>query len=213
MAGEDGESPDKDAGDGATAETGGAPGGVAAGTADDTLGKLMMRDEKGSDPGRSDAPDAPPQPVDPTGGALLEGLPFAKALGIRLLSAGEGAAVLSIPYAPEIVGDPETGVIHGGAVTTLLDTCAGVAAMASPTQPGSVATLDLRIDYLRPATPGRYVVAEARCAHETRSVTFVHAIAHDGDAAAPVAMAIGAFMVEGRRRPPRRIGGPRRDET
>ena len=89
-----------------------------------------------------------------------------------------------------LVGDPETGVIHGGVVTALLDTCAGVACINSPTKPQSVATLDLRIDYMRPATPRQTLLAHAVCHRETKLITFVRAIAFHEDPAQPVASAI-----------------------
>lgn len=134
-------------------------------------------------------------------GAPLSGLPFAAALGIRVIRAEAGQALLSIPYDEVLIGDPATGVLHGGVVTSLLDTCGGVAVMQSPTRPSSVATLDLRIDYMRPATPREAIYAHAACFRETRLITFVRASAFHRDPSEPVATAVGAFMVESRRFP------------
>jgi uncharacterized protein (TIGR00369 family) len=121
--------------------------------------------------------------------------PQARALGVEVVSV-DPDIVLKIPYREDLVGDPETGVIAGGVVTTLLDHTCARAVDKALTEPTSIATLDLRIDYMRPARPGMAIFATARCYKTTRSVAFVRAVAYDEDPSDPVAAAQAAFMLD-----------------
>ena len=127
--------------------------------------------------------------------AFIDAIPHSRALGMKLTEIGEGTAEIVMDYDTRFVGDPDTGVIHGGAVSALMDTCCGAASMSHPSSPGATATIDLRIDYMRPATPGQQIRAQAECYHITRSVAFVRARAIDDDDTRPVATATGTFTV------------------
>ena len=127
--------------------------------------------------------------------AFVNALPFAKALNMRLDEIGAGRAVISMPWDARFVGDPATGVIHGGAVSALMDTCGGAAVMSLPGG-AATATIDLRIDYMRAATPGQRITGRAECFHTTRNVAFVRATAHDEETGTPVATATGAFTFD-----------------
>lgn len=131
---------------------------------------------------------------DRTNRAFVNSLAHCRALGIDVESVGDGAATMRMPWSPELVGDPRTSVIHGGAVSALLDTCGGAAVLSHPKNNAPTATIDLRIDYMRSASPGQSVRARAEVYHTTKSVAFVRAQAWDDDEQ-PVASATGTFTL------------------
>lgn len=129
-------------------------------------------------------------------GVLMTSLPHSQQLGMRVHFSGASRAVLSVPWDARLVGDPSTGVMHGGVITGLLDTACGAAVMAAPERLRSIATLDLRIDYMRPASKGATVYCEATCYRMTRSIGFTRAIAFHESQDKPVATAAGAFILD-----------------
>jgi len=128
---------------------------------------------------------------------MVASVPQAHALGFTLVSVGPARGAIRVPWREDLVGEAE--VIAGGVVTSLIDHCCGLAAVAafSDTVEPSVgtATLDLRIDYMRPASPRADVTAQAHCYKLTRTIAFVRATAFDVDPEDPVATAQGAFIV------------------
>lgn len=122
--------------------------------------------------------------------------PHNRALGLRFLSSDRGRLTVVLPYDAKLVGNPLTRVIHGGAITALMDATCGAAVFLSLGEPVPVATLDLRIDYLKPAKPDLEVHATAECFKMTQNVAFVRCEAyHPGTERDLVAVANGTFMI------------------
>ncbi len=125
-------------------------------------------------------------------------VPHNHALGIRVVSVTPSESLFELPYDEKLVGNPDTGVLHGGVITALLDGVSGCAVFAARTERNDmtpIATLDLRIDYLRPAEVGKTVRAKATCYKTTRNVAFTRAVAYHDDPEDPIAHSVGTFML------------------
>jgi uncharacterized protein (TIGR00369 family) len=122
-------------------------------------------------------------------------VPHNKALGMKILDMKPREALFELPYDQKLIGNPDTGVIHGGAITALLDGASGAAVFAALVDFVPIATLDLRIDYLRPAEAGRAVLAKATCYKLAKNVAFTRAVAYHDDPDDPIAHSVGTFML------------------
>ncbi len=129
---------------------------------------------------------------------------FTKALGAEMISIAGGKAAMRLPWSPHIVGNPDTGVVHGGVVTALLDHACGMAvgsglgvmildpALRAST---SYATLDLRIDYMKAAAPGVDITVVGECVKITRQIVFARGRAYQGSEDDLIAAAVGTFIM------------------
>jgi uncharacterized protein (TIGR00369 family) len=126
---------------------------------------------------------------------FMDYVPHNRALGIEVIELVAAGATMRLPYDPRLIGDPESGALHGGALSALMDAACGAAVFMALPSPLPIATLDLRIDYLRRSAPGAAIVAEARCYKVTRSVAFVRGIAYHEDREAPIAAGTASFML------------------
>ncbi|MDA1097491.1 MAG: PaaI family thioesterase [Proteobacteria bacterium] len=126
---------------------------------------------------------------------MINGIPHMAAVGLELVSIDENGMVGMVPHRPEFVGDPDTGVVHGGIVTVLLDSLSGMCIVPTLNEVMVVATLDLRIDYLKPAAPRQDIFARAHCYKTTRNIAFTRGIAYQRDIDDPIAHATGSFML------------------
>jgi uncharacterized protein (TIGR00369 family) len=115
--------------------------------------------------------------------------------GLRLDRAARGEAWTRLPCRPVFVGDTVRGVLHGGVITAVLDECCGMAVQFALDDARMIATLDLRIDYQKPATAGLDVRAHAVCTRAARSIAFVQAMAYQESEDDPVATATACFMI------------------
>ena len=115
-------------------------------------------------------------------------------LGIAYRAHGPDWVELTLPWAADLVGDPESGVLASGPIITLMDMATSFSVWLKKGRFVPHATLDIRVDYLRPARPGRMVIGRGECYRLTRAISFISGQAHDGDTAAPLAHVAGTFM-------------------
>lgn len=126
--------------------------------------------------------------------AFLNGIPYTQASGMKLHSLGEGRASLILPARPEWTGDAVHQLIHPGCASVLADTTCGLAVGTALDKVEPFATLDLRMDYLRPGVSGADLICEAHSHRVTRSVVFVRGEVFQTGLDDPVALVSAAFM-------------------
>lgn len=119
-------------------------------------------------------------------------------IGLRCTALSELGARVELPYRPDWLGDTQRGVIHTGIITTLVDSACGLAVFAALLKPAPFATLDLRMDYLRPALPDKTLVCHAEVYRLTRSIAFARAHVWQELELEPVAACHSTFMLGAR---------------
>jgi len=115
-------------------------------------------------------------------------------IGAQYHAHGDDWCELAIPYNPELVSDAATGILASGPIFTLMDMATSLSIWLKTGTIQPQATLDLRIDYLRPAKPGQTVIGHGECYHITRSIAFIRGHAHDGDPEKPIAHVAGTYF-------------------
>ena len=118
-----------------------------------------------------------------------------RALGLEYRGSGPNWMALCLPWREELVGVPETGVLASGAIVSLIDTASGGSVWMKLGHFVPIVTVDLRLDYMRPAIKGETVIARCECVKLTRQIAFVRGIAHGGDEAHPIAQSAATFML------------------
>ena len=121
-------------------------------------------------------------------------LPHSRAIGLRYEGIRARRPVLSFDWQPHLVGRHDTQTIHGGTITTLVDMVSACAVTAQLPDAEILATLDMRIDYMHPATPGRRIYGRAECYRLAGQVAFVRSSCYQEDPADPFALGMATFM-------------------
>lgn len=115
-------------------------------------------------------------------------------LGLQYRDHGDDWAELELPWREDLIGESESHVLASGPIISLLDMASGLSIWTKMQNFQAVATLDLRVDYQRPARERHNVIARVECYRLTKSAAFVRGIAHDGEPEDPVAHMAGVFM-------------------
>jgi uncharacterized protein (TIGR00369 family) len=126
--------------------------------------------------------------------AFISGIPYAAASGMKVTELGKGTVSLFLPARDTWTGDSTLQMIHTGCLSVLADTACGLAVGAAMEAPEPIATLDLRMDYLRPAMAMRDLVCKAVCHRLSRSIGFVRGEIFQDGQAEPVATVNATFM-------------------
>ncbi|PHQ70602.1 MAG: thioesterase [Sneathiella sp.] len=124
------------------------------------------------------------------------GIPHCAEIGMKVHEMDDDEVIFSLPYQDRFAGNPVNGILHGGIITTLIDTASGMCIYARLQKYLPIATLDLRIDYLKPAIPGEELFTRATCYKTTQQIAFTRAIAYHTDPNDPVANSVGTFMLK-----------------
>lgn len=126
---------------------------------------------------------------------FTEHIPHCKRIGMEVVETGPGVATVRLPWRDELIGDPQRGVVFGGVITTLLDHASGLAAACALEELKPLATLDLRINYLRAALPQHDLTGRVECYKVTRHVAFVRGAAWDASPDDPFATMVATMMI------------------
>jgi uncharacterized protein (TIGR00369 family) len=126
---------------------------------------------------------------------LINAIPHSRELGVEVQSVTSDSVEVMLPFRDDWIGDSVNGLIHPGVTTTLVDGAFGLAVMARLGKIRAIATLDLRMDYLRPALKDLALICRAECYRITPHIAFARATVWQSDASNPVAFAQAAFML------------------
>lgn len=121
-------------------------------------------------------------------------LQHCQVLGMQVKEADAESLTIELPYSETHVGNPSSGVIHGGVLTTLMDTACGTMVINALPEFELCPTLDLRVDYVRAAEPKKSIFAFAEAYRVSRNVVFTRCTVHQGDVNEPVANCVATFM-------------------
>ncbi len=125
----------------------------------------------------------------------LSAMPHCQSLGLQFIELRHGEGQMRVPFDRKLIGNPQSGVVHGGVITMLLDTLCGAVVLSSIPENTPIATLDLRIDYLHPTVRGKNIHSLARCYKVTANIAFARGLAYHDTKAEPIAHCVATYML------------------
>lgn len=129
---------------------------------------------------------------------FMDSVKHSACFNMTLISANESGVTVRLPWQAKLVGNPETGTLHGGVIFTLMDQCGGLAnSCASFPDTEITPTIDMRVDHLRAPTKGEAIICKAECYRRSRQVYFVRMAVYeeqDEGEKDPIATGLATYM-------------------
>ena len=125
---------------------------------------------------------------------FLESVRHSMVLGLEIEWADERGVRVRMPWRADLVGNPDTRMIHGGAIFAMMDQAGGLS-ITCATYPAFeiTPTIDFRVDHLRGPEPGTAVVCEAECYRLTSNVAFVRVTTWAEGVEEPIATGLATY--------------------
>ncbi len=120
---------------------------------------------------------------------------YGRYLGICYFGFSKSKSYMGVPWNEKLLASKASNALHGGVVTTLMDEAFGGASMVFLGEITPLATIDLRIDYIRPATAGQDLYCIGECYRKTKRVCFVRGQVFQNNPDKPIAFGTGTFMI------------------
>ena len=126
---------------------------------------------------------------------LVNAIPYSRELGVQVNSVGPESIEVMLPFREDWIGDSVHGLIHPGITSSFVDGAFGLAVLAKLGKLRAIATLDLRMDYLRPALRDQALFCRAECFRVTPHIAFARATVWQSDINNPVAISQATMML------------------
>lgn len=120
--------------------------------------------------------------------------PLFRTFGIQIVRVAAGKAVMQMPHSPHLTD--KRSALHRGALVTLLDTTCGLAIFSALDTLRPIATIDLRVDFLRPIPPNAGLVADVECVGRTDRIAYIMGKGHTSGDEEPIALVAGLFAID-----------------
>ena len=121
---------------------------------------------------------------------------FHEEMNAKIIQADNNNVLLKMPFNSDFCADTDKELIHGGVLTALIDSALGLATMLAVPGLKTLATLDLRVEYLRPAKSRSDLMVFAECYRVSRHISFNRGrVWFDGDEKTQVAAGYATFAL------------------
>lgn len=120
--------------------------------------------------------------------------PLFKSFSVEINHVDNGHSEMTMPFSAALADG--RGALHRGVMVTLLDSCCGLSIFSALGTMKPIATIDLRVDFLREIPPATALIAEINYVGSTPTVAYITGKAFAVGSDAPIATVAGSFAID-----------------